>query len=87
MLETVIREQLSDYFFDKQSIMSKTLCEASSQKGPDVSKNIEIFVDPNRIGHDKSVKKIVFKHKYLRSYGRFANYLILIIIIIINIII
>ena len=34
-----------------------TICEASLQKGPEVAKKIEIFVDHNRTGDDKSVKK------------------------------
>ena len=38
------------------------ICVASLQKGPHVAKiKIEMFVDPNRAGHDKSVeKKLVF---------------------------
>ena len=58
-------------------------CVASLQKGPHVAIiKIEIFVDLNRAGHNKSVKKkLAFWHKYLRSYGRFTNYIILIIIL------
>ena len=36
----------------------KIICVASLQKGPHVAKiKIEIFLDLNRAGHDKSVKK------------------------------
>ena len=54
------------------------ICVSSLQKGPHVAKIINaIFVDLNRAGHDKSVgKKLSFLHKYLRSYGRFTNYII-----------
>ena len=35
-----------------------TICAASLQKGPHVAKiKIEILVDLNRAGHDKSVEK------------------------------
>ena len=54
------------------------ICVDSLQKGPHVAKiKNEIFIDLNRAGHDRSVeKKIAFWHKYLRSYGRFTNYII-----------
>ena len=41
----------------KDNNKNNTICVASLQKDPDVTKNIEIFVDLNRAGHDKSVKK------------------------------
>ena len=59
-------------------------------KGSTCRKNTknEIFLDLNRTGHDKSVKKkLTFWHKYLRSYGRFTNYIVLLIMINIYIII
>ena len=41
--------------------LGNTICVASLQKDPDVAKRKnEIFVDHNRAGHDKTVKKISF---------------------------
>ena len=37
--------------------MLRTICETSLQKGPVVEK--KVFVDLNRAGHDKFVKKSV----------------------------
>ena len=54
--------------------------ETSLQKGPDIKKKIEIFVDLNRACHDKSVKKIsVLAHIFTKLwpiYGlhNFNNY-------------
>ena len=62
------------------------ICVASLQKGPHVAKlKIEIFVDFNRAGHDKSVRKKISLlaqiFTKLWSIYELHNYIILIIIL------
>ena len=64
----------------------KYICVASLQKGPHVAEiKIEIFVDLNRAGHNKSVKKFfsVLAQIFTKLWSIYElrNYIILIIIL------
>ena len=65
------------------------ICVASLQKGPHVAKiKIEVFVDLNRAGHDKSVEKkiSVLAQIFTKLWSIYELYNYIILTIILNII-